>query len=175
MLAAPIANSATAVTVVESLDREGRGVAHAGGKAIFIEGALPVERVEYAPQKRKSSYEVAALTRVLRASPARVTPRCPYFGTCGGCAMQHVDLRTQVAAKQRVLEDALWHVGKVRAETLLPPVYGMPWGYRNRARLSARLVPKKGGALVGFHERKSSYVADIRSCDVLPPRVSALI
>jgi 23S rRNA (uracil1939-C5)-methyltransferase len=164
-----------AVTIAESLDGDGRGVAHVGGKVIFIEGALPGERVEYAAQKRKASYELATLTRILRESSARIAPPCPHFGTCGGCAMQHVHLSTQVAAKQRVLEDALWHIGKVRAETLLPPIYGMPWGYRHRARLSVRFVPKKGGVLVGFHERKSSYVADIRTCGVLPPHVSALL
>jgi 23S rRNA (uracil1939-C5)-methyltransferase len=89
--------------------------------------------------------------------------------------MQHVEPRAQVAAKQRVLEDALWHIGKVRAETLLAPIHGQPWGYRHRARFSARFVPKKGGALIGFRERRSAYVADMASCEVLPPSVSALI
>jgi 23S rRNA (uracil1939-C5)-methyltransferase len=163
------------VAQVESLDREGRGVAHADGKAVFIAGALPGERVEYAVDKRKPSYESGTLTRTLQASAARVVPRCPYFGTCGGCAIQHLDLHAQVATKQRVLEDALWHVGKVQAESLLAPIHGPAWGYRTRARLSARYVPKKGGALVGFRERRSTYVAEMRSCEVLPPHVSALI
>jgi 23S rRNA (uracil1939-C5)-methyltransferase len=89
--------------------------------------------------------------------------------------MQHVDERTQVAAKQRVLEDALWHVGRVRPETMLRPLHGLPWGYRRRARMSARWVEKKGGSLVGFRERKSTYVTDMTSCEVLAPSVSALI
>ena len=163
------------VALVESLDREGRGVAHADGKAVFISGALPGERVEYAVHKRKPTYEAATLTRTLRASAARVAPRCPYFGTCGGCALQHLDPHAQVAAKQRVLEDALWHLGKVRPESMLAPIHGPAWGYRQRARLSARYVEKKGGALVGFRERRSTYVAEMRSCEVLPPEVSALI
>jgi 23S rRNA (uracil1939-C5)-methyltransferase len=161
--------------VIESLDREGRGVAHVGGKAVFVEGALPGERVEYEVRKSKPSYESGVVTRVLRASAARVAPRCRYFGVCGGCAMQHIEPRTQVAAKQRVLEDALWHVGRVRAERLLPPIHGETWGYRHRARFSVRFVAKKGGSLVGFRERRSTYVADMTSCEVLPPRVSALI
>jgi 23S rRNA (uracil1939-C5)-methyltransferase len=161
--------------VIESLDHEGRGVARVDGKALFVEGALPGERVEYEVLKRKPSYETGAVTRVLRESAARVVPRCRYFGTCGGCAMQHIEPRAQVAAKQRVLEDALWHIGKVRAESLLPPIHGEAWGYRTRARFSARFVPKKGGALIGFRERRSTYVADMTSCEVLPPRVSALI
>jgi 23S rRNA (uracil1939-C5)-methyltransferase len=163
------------VALVESLDREGRGVARADGKAVFIGGALPGEHVEYAVDKRKPSYETGTLTRLLGGSAARVAPRCPYFGTCGGCAIQHLDPHAQVAAKQRVLEDALWHVGKVRAESLLAPIHGPAWGYRTRARLSARYVEKKGGSLVGFRERRSSYVAEMRSCEVLPPHVSALI
>jgi 23S rRNA (uracil1939-C5)-methyltransferase len=163
------------VALVESLDREGRGVARADGKAVFIGGALPGERVEYAVDKRKPSYDAGTLTRLVRGSAARVTPRCPYFGTCGGCAIQHLDPHAQVAVKQRVLEDALWHVGKVQAESLLAPIHGPAWGYRHRARLSARYVAKKGGALVGFRERRSTYVAEMRSCEVLPPHVSALI
>jgi len=163
------------VALVESLDREGRGVAHADGKAVFIGGALPGERVEYAVAKRKSAYDTGTLTRTLSASASRVAPRCPYFGTCGGCAIQHLDAHAQVAAKQRVLEDALWHVGRVRAESLAAPIHGPAWGYRTRARLSARYVPKKGGALVGFRERRSTYVAEMRSCEVLPAHVSALI
>jgi 23S rRNA (uracil1939-C5)-methyltransferase len=163
------------VALVESLDLEGRGVAHVDGKAVFIDGALPGERVEFLVRSRKRSYEVATLSERLRASAARVAPRCPHFGTCGGCAIQHLDPRAQVATKQRVLEDALWHIGKVRAEALLSPIHGPAWGYRRRARLSARFVERKGGALVGFRERRSTHVADITSCDVLPPAVSALL
>jgi len=74
-----------------------------------------------------------------------------------------------------VLENALWHIGRVRPESILPAIHGPAWGYRHRARLTVRYVPKKGGALVGFHERRSSYVADMKSCEVLPPAVSALI
>ncbi|MGH9578773.1 MAG: 23S rRNA (uracil(1939)-C(5))-methyltransferase RlmD, partial [Terriglobales bacterium] len=85
------------------------------------------------------------------------------------------DPAAQVAAKQRVLEDNLARIGKVSPETILPPVIGPAWGYRNRARLSVRYVEKKGGALVGFREKRSTYVADVRSCEVLPPAVSALI
>jgi 23S rRNA (uracil1939-C5)-methyltransferase len=163
------------VLAVESLDQEGRGVARRDGKAVFIEGALPGEVVACTTQRNKPSYEVATLNQVLKESPSRVTPRCPHFGLCGGCSLQHLDARVQVAVKQRVLEDSLWHIGRVRAGEILPAIHGPEWGYRHRARLAVRHVPKKGGALVGFHERKSSYVADMDSCEVLPPRMSALI
>jgi len=160
---------------VESLDREGRGVAHVEGKAVFIDGALPGETVRYAPYRSKPSYEQAQLLELIQSSAARVAPRCPHYQICGGCSMQHLGGEAQVAAKQRVLEDALWHIGRVRAEAMLPPVHGLAWRYRQRARLSVRYVPKKGGALVGFRERRSTYVADMDSCEVLPDAVSSLI
>lgn len=161
--------------IVESLDQEGRGVARRDGKAIFIEGALPGESVECAIHRRKPSYEIATVTEVRRQSALRLAPRCAYFGHCGGCSLQHLDPRAQVAVKQRVLEDNLWHIGRVRPEQVLPAIYGPWWGYRHRARLTVRHVPKKGGALVGFHERRRSYVTDMTSCEVLPPRISKLL
>jgi 23S rRNA (uracil1939-C5)-methyltransferase len=160
---------------IESLDREGQGVAHVEGKVIFVEGALPGEVVEYASYRRKPAFEQARVTRVVRASAARIEPRCAHFGACGGCSLQHADMATQVAAKQRVLEDAFWHIGRVRPESILPAVHGPSWRYRHRARLSARYVAKKGGSLVGFRERHSTYVADMKGCEVLPPHVARLL
>src|SRR5512135_3060673 len=117
--------------VVESLDHEGQGVARQDGKAVFIEGALPGEEVEYSSYRKKSNFEMATVTRVLKESPLRTVPRCPHFGVCGGCSMQHLEASAQVAVKQRVLEDNLWHIGKVKAEQLLPAIYGPTWGYRH--------------------------------------------
>jgi len=161
--------------IIESLDHEARGIARLDGKTIFVEGALPGELVEFESHRRKPSYEVAHLRRVIRPSANRVTPHCPHFGVCGGCSMQHVDAGAQVAAKQRVLEDNLHHLGKLEAEQLFPAIYGSPSGYRHRGRLSVRRVLKKGGVLVGFHEKKSSYVAEMTQCPNLPPHLSALI
>ncbi|HUH91603.1 MAG TPA: 23S rRNA (uracil(1939)-C(5))-methyltransferase RlmD [Casimicrobiaceae bacterium] len=161
--------------VITALDQEGRGVARVDGKATFVEGALIGERVAIEVLRRKPSYELARATEILAASPARVEPACPHFGVCGGCSLQHLEPAAQVAIKQRVLEDALWHIGRLRAGEILPPIHGTPWGYRHRARLSVRDVPSKGGVLVGFHERKSSFVTDMRCCLVLPPRISALL
>src|SRR5687768_6200187 len=109
--------------LVESLDQEGRGVAHCDGKTIFIEGALPGETVEFSSYRKKPTFEVATLARVLKPNPLRTTPRCAFFGTCGGCSMQHLDVRAQVAVKQRVLEDSLWHIGRVVPETMLPAIH----------------------------------------------------
>ena len=160
---------------IESLDHEGRGVAHVDGKAVFIEGALPGEQVAYSSYRRKRSYEKAHAQQVLLASSQRVAPPCPHFGTCGGCSMQHLNLPGQTAAKQRVLEDALWHIARLKPEQIYPPITGAGWAYRLRARLSVRHVESKGGALIGFREKQSSYVALMDSCPVLPAHVSALI
>jgi 23S rRNA (uracil1939-C5)-methyltransferase len=161
--------------VIESIDHEGVGVAHVEGKVTFIDGGVTGERVLFARRRSRGNFDLGTVTEVLHESSQRVSPRCPFYGTCGGCAMQHVEASAQVAAKQRVLEDNLARLGKVKPEQVLPPVIGPAWGYRNRARLSVHYVAKKGGVLVGFHERKSSFVADTTSCEVLPVHVSRMI
>ena len=165
---------------VKSLDLEAQGVAHKpDGKVVFIDGALPFEVVSAQIHRSKNSFEKGTLTQIHRESSQRVRPACPHFGlhegACGGCKMQHLHGAAQVAVKQRVLEDNLWHIGKVRPDRVLRPIEGPTWGYRYRARLSVRFVRKKGAVLIGFHERKSRYVADMQECHVLSPKVSALL
>jgi len=165
---------------VESLDLDAQGVAHkADGKVVFIEGALPFEYVSAHINRHKNNWEQGTLTAVHRASSQRVEPHCRHFGlhtgACGGCKMQHLHIAAQVAVKQRALEDNLWHLGKVKAGQILRPIEGPAWGYRYRARLSVRFVRKKGTVLIGFHERKSRYVADMQVCPVLPVHVDALL
>ncbi|MDT3669556.1 MAG: 23S rRNA (uracil(1939)-C(5))-methyltransferase RlmD [Aromatoleum sp.] len=161
--------------VIESLDHEGRGVTHVDGKVVFVEGALPGEKVEYSVHRSRPSYDLAQVTRIVKPGTQRVAPRCPHFSVCGGCSMQHLDSVAQAAVKQRVLEDALWHVGKVKPGVVYPAIHGPSWGYRYRARIGVRVVPSKGGVLIGFHERRSSYIADMQHCDVLPPHVSEML
>ena len=165
---------------VQSLDLDAQGVARKpDGKVIFIDGALPFELVTANTLRKKNNWEQASLTAIHRESSQRVRPGCPHFGlhagACGGCKMQHLHMGAQVAVKQRVLEDNLWHLGKVKAQTMLRPIEGPSWGYRYRARLSVRHVIKKGQVLIGFHERKSRYVADMQQCPVLPPHVDAML
>jgi 23S rRNA (uracil1939-C5)-methyltransferase len=168
-------NQSASIALVESLDHEGHGVARVDGKTIFIDGALPYERVIYRSYRKKPTFENAETVEVLRESFMRARPRCPHFGTCGGCSMQHVDFSAQVAIKQRVLEDNLHHIGKVSAQQMLTPIAGPAWDYRHRARMSARWVERKGEVLIGFHEKNSSYIADMRECHILPPHISALL
>jgi 23S rRNA (uracil1939-C5)-methyltransferase len=165
---------------VDALDIEAQGVARRpDGKVVFIEGALPFEIVSANIHRKKNNWEQGTLTEIHRESSQRVRGRCPHFGlhegACGGCKMQHLHPAAQVAIKQRVLEDNLWHLGKVKPETVLRPIEGPAWGYRWRARFSVRHVRKKGAVLIGFHERKSRYVADMRECHVVPKHVSDLL
>jgi len=165
---------------VGALDMEAQGIARRpDGKVVFIEGALTGELVEVKVGRKKNNWEQGTVTEIHQESSQRVTPGCPNFGlhqgACGGCKMQHLDASAQVAIKQRVLEDNLWHLAKVKAESLLRPIQGPAWGYRYRARLSVRYVQKRGEVLIGFHERKSRYIADMKVCPILPPKVSAML
>jgi 23S rRNA (uracil1939-C5)-methyltransferase len=174
MSSAPPA-AAQLLATIESLDHEGRGVAHVDGKAVFVEGALPREVVEYLPSRKKKNFETAKLVSIRKSASERVLPKCGFYEICGGCALQHADISLQVAAKQRVLEDNFARIGKVTLENILPPIYAAPWAYRHRARMSVHYVAKKGGVLVGFREKKSSYVADMHSCEVLAGGIGQLI
>ncbi len=158
-----------------SLDHEGHGIARIGGKVTFVDGALAGERVEIVVYRKHAKYNSANAITILKPSAQRTEARCPYFGRCGGCSMQHLEASAQVAAKQRVLEENLARIGKVKPELMLSALHGPSWGYRTRARLSARWVDKKGGGLVGFREKRSSYITDMVSCEVLTPDVSGLI
>ncbi|MCD6026606.1 MAG: rlmD [Solimicrobium sp.] len=166
---------------ITALDIDARGIGHlqnedgTDGKVIFVDGALPGEIVSVQVYRKKASWENALVTKLHKESSQRVKPDCVYFGICGGCSMQHLTADAQVAIKQRVLEDSLWHISKIKAKTVLRPIYGPTWGYRYRARLSVRNVIKKGTVLVGFHERKSRYVANMETCKILPPHVSAML
>ena len=165
---------------VGALDMEAQGIARRpDGKVVFIEGALTGELVEVKVGRKKNNWEQGTVTEIHQESSQRVTPGCPNFGlhqgACGGCKMQHLDASAQVAIKQRVLEDNLWHLAKVKAESLLRPIQGPAWGYRYRARLSVRYVQKRGEVLIGFHERKSRYIADMKVCPILPPKVSDML
>lgn len=165
----------TGVAHTESLTHEGLAVAHVDGKAVFIHGSLPGETVRFRYHNKHARYDVAVATEILNPSADRVVPACPHFGQCGGCSLQHFRPSAQVAAKQAILLETLQRIGGVTPERVLAPVTGPEWHYRRRARLGARLVPKKGGVIVGFRERRSSFIAHIESCAILDARVGGLI
>ncbi len=156
------------------LAHDGRGIARVDGKAVFIEGALPGERVRFRVFKRRRQLDEAGLVEVLRASADRVVPKCAHFGLCGGCSLQHLAPSAQLAAKQRQLLDNLERIGRVRPERVFEPLRGPEWAYRRRARLGVKYVHKKGRVLAGFRERDKPYVADLRRCEVLLERFATL-
>jgi 23S rRNA (uracil1939-C5)-methyltransferase len=160
--------------VVCGLTHEGEGVVH-GGKTAFVAGALPGERIRFRRTRRHRQHDDGELLEVLEPSPQRVAPRCPHFGVCGGCALQHLAPAGQLAAKQAELEHTLARVARVTPASWLAPLTGPLWGYRRRARLGAKFVRKKGCVVVGFRERAAPYVAQLRACDVLSPPVGELI
>lgn len=159
---------------IDALDHEGHGICRVEGKVTFVDGALPGETAEISVFRKHPKYDSANAVRILKSSSQRATPKCVHYGRCGGCVLQHLEVSAQVAAKQRILEENLQRIGKVRPEIILPALYGPSWGYRHRARFSVKRVDKKGGALVGFHEKKSWFIVDMHTCEVLPPHVASL-
>ncbi len=152
---------------IVDLAHDGRGIARVEGKAVFIDGALPGERVRYRVIKRRRHLDEAGLVDVLTASPDRVVPACAHFGVCGGCSLQHFSAPAQLAAKERQLLENLERIGKVHPQRVLAPLRGPAWAYRRRARLGVKYVHKKGRVLAGFREREKPYIADIKRCEVL--------
>ena len=163
------------VVDILSLDHEGHGIARIDGKVTFVDDALAGERAEITVYRKHAKYNSAYAVSILKSSAQRTTPRCQYFGRCGGCSMQHLEASAQVAAKQRVLEENLARIGKITPDVVMRPLHGPSWAYRTRARMSARFVDKKGCVLVGFREKRSSFITDMSSCEILTPDVSALI
>jgi len=160
---------------ITGLSHDGRGVGRHDGEVVFIDNALPGERVRYRAGKRRRKVRQGMLEEILEPSPYRIEPPCPYFGTCGGCALQHLDHRAQLEHKHRQLVDSLARMAKVEPDEYLAPVAAEPWHYRRKARLGIRYVPKKGGILVGFRERHKSYITPLQACLVLDRRLSDLL
>lgn len=161
---------------IDSLAHDGRGVGRGeDGKVVFVDFALPGERVKFVPVMNRKSYLFGTTIEVLEPSEFRIEPKCPVFGQCGGCVLQHLESDKQIQYKQQALLENFKKIGNVQPEALLEPMVGKHWGYRRRARLGAKFVPKKGGMIVGFRERNTSYIQPTEQCEVLYPEVSALL
>lgn len=160
---------------VTDLTHEGKGVVRHQEKVYFVDGVLPGESILFVPgKKRKGKFE-GELHTVLAAAETRVEPDCEYFGVCGGCALQHLNAKSQIQYKEKILLDNLQRIGKVEAREVMAPIVAHQWGYRRKARLGAKHVPKKGGVLVGFRERNSSFITSLQYCKTLDPRISVLL
>ncbi len=163
-------------TIVEKLSHDGRGIARIEGKTTFIEGALAGEEVTFEYTRKKKDFDEGRVIDVLTASPVRATPRCPHYGVCGGCSLQHMNETAQIYMKQDQLLDLLMRVGHVQPQRVLPPLQSDHWHYRHKARLSVRYVEKKQAVLVGFREKKNPrYITAMDQCSILSNRVDPLI
>jgi 23S rRNA (uracil1939-C5)-methyltransferase len=171
----PLRNRATEQVTIVDLSHEGRGVARVDGKAIFVDDALPGVVVEIVRVRRQRSYDEARLEKIIEASPDRVSPKCAHFGMCGGCALQHTSSERQLAQKQKQLLEELARIGHVEPAQVLAPLHAGIWNYRRRARLGVRWVFKKEKTLVGFRERNTSFIAELKSCAVLRAPLDTLI
>ena len=160
---------------IEDLSHDGRGVTTREDKKVFLHGALPGELVNARITDRKRSYDEGETLEVIESSPERVTPRCPHFGQCGGCSLQHLNSNSQIEAKQNTLIQNLERIGKVSPHTIWSPLTGPEWGYRRKARLSVRYVHKKERVLVGYRERYGRFVADMQTCYTLDERIAGQI
>src|SRR3989338_6406559 len=161
----------TITTTVESLNHEGRGVAHVNGKTTFLFGGLPGETVSFRYTQCHRKYDEGTVIEVITSNENRVTPKCAHFGTCGGCALQHLSIDRQRKHKEAVLLEHFQHQAQCVPANIAPPLFAEPFGYRRRARLSVRYVIKKEKVLVAFRERQSHYVAELTQCETLHPTV----
>lgn len=159
------------VAEISALDYEGRGVAKVGGKTVFIKGALPSERVGFQITKQKKQFDEAETVAIFKVSDERTVPQCRYFERCGGCSLQHISPTAQVAFKQRIMEEQLERIGKVKPKQILPPIYGHVWHYRDRARFSVSL-DKSCRLKLGFQAKKTNDVVGLSSCMLIPKPVS---
>jgi 23S rRNA (uracil1939-C5)-methyltransferase len=159
--------------LIEDLSHDGRGVTTHQDKKVFVHDALPGERVNVRVTDRRRNYDEGETLEIIEPSPDRIEPRCPHFGQCGGCSLQHLDPAKQIEAKHHALVQNLERIGRVTPDEFWAPLTGPQWAYRRKARLSVRYVHKKERVLVGFRERYGRFVADMQSCFVLDERIAS--
>lgn len=160
---------------IVDIDNEGRGVAKQDEKVFFVHNALPGETVEYKVLQKKKNVFFATATSIFNPSQDRATPRCPSYGVCGGCSMQHFSEEAQIKFKEESFLKTLHHIGAVRPKNILAPIYLDFFEYRHKARLRAKYVAKKNQVLVGFNERLTHFLTDMKDCHILPKKISLLI
>lgn len=160
---------------IDSFSHDGRGIARIEGKTLFLEGGLPGEEVSFSYLKRRSTWDEGKVLSVISPSEDRRIPKCEYFGTCGGCSLQHISSDAQLKHKEKVLLEQLHHFGQVVPETVLPPLESTTWGYRHKARLGVRFVSKKNKILAGFREKRSHFLLDMDHCEILHPKIASIL
>jgi tRNA/tmRNA/rRNA uracil-C5-methylase (TrmA/RlmC/RlmD family) len=146
---------------IEDVAFGGKGVGHDQGKAIFVPYTIEGELVSAEIMREKKQFAEAGLAEVRESSPHRVTPECPYFGRCGGCAYQHIAYEHQLAIKWRQVRDVLQRIGKLKDIPMRPIIPSpKPYGYRNRITVHAQ------DGVIGFFRRDSHRLIDVERCPI---------
>ncbi|MFO8143002.1 MAG: 23S rRNA (uracil(1939)-C(5))-methyltransferase RlmD [Marinobacter sp.] len=161
---------------VETLGHDGRGIARADGKVQFVDGALPGETVMAKMVGTRSKFDELRTIEVLEAAPDRQQPPCEFADLCGGCSLQHMTTDAQIRFKETTLREHFAHFGGIEPEQWVEPMRSLDTlGYRRKARLGVRYVKARESVLVGFREKRNSFLTDIDRCVVLDPRIGERI
>lgn len=156
---------------ITRLSHDGRGIAHIDGKIIFIDAALPGEQVKFEYTFQRKQFDEGIAREIANPSADRVKPPCQFSGLCGGCSLQHMSSAKQISFKQEALVEQFQHMAQVTIPKLLEPLQSPTVFYRRKARLAVKYVPAKGKVLLGFREKRNSFIADIESCEVLSQEI----
>lgn len=177
----PVEKNADYVTDIVGITHDGEGVGRVEGYTLFIQGALPGEKVLAKVVKLKKQYGYGKLLQVIEPSKGRIEPSCPIFKECGGCQLQHFDYAEQLVWKRQMVVDNLTRIGKLRvagaaepggagqgqgdSAVVVHPTIGMhaPWRYRNKAQVPIGTAPG-GGLAGGFYARGSHRIVDMDAC-----------
>ncbi len=147
----------------------GKGVGRSPeGKAVFVPFTIEGERVAIRIVREKKQFAEADLDRVIEPSPHRVTPECPYFGTCGGCTYQHIDYAHQLDLKRRQVAQALRRIGHFENIEVAPAV-GSPQSYAYRNRVTVHALD----GVIGYFRRDQHRLIDVEQCPIARPEVNA--
>ncbi|MDC0662637.1 23S rRNA (uracil(1939)-C(5))-methyltransferase RlmD [Marinobacter sp. SS21] len=161
--------------VIEKLSHDGRGIAHLDGKIQFVDGALPGETVMAKYVSSRSKFDELRAEQVVAAVPERAVPPCEFADLCGGCSLQHMGSDAQIQFKEDTLREHFAHFGGIEPEEWVAPMRSQDLGYRRKARLGVRYVHKRESVLVGFREKRNSFLTDIDRCVVMDPRIGERI
>jgi 23S rRNA (uracil1939-C5)-methyltransferase len=155
---------------IERILPGGMGLAHAGGKTVFVALAAPGDRVRVEVEREQGNVLFASIVEIITPSPVRIEPPCPYFGRCGGCDFQQLTYEAQLAAKSEMIRDCLHRIARLEN---VPEIVVMPSPNEWRYRMRAMWQIDQDERTVGYYERGSRRVCDVVDCAVLRPELQA--
>ncbi|MGR6898991.1 23S rRNA (uracil(1939)-C(5))-methyltransferase RlmD [Rummeliibacillus sp. BSL5] len=172
-MTAPVKKNDRLTVDIEDLTHDGAGVAKINGYPLFVQGALPDERVEIHVLKTLKNYGFAKIINIEIPSPDRVDATCPVYDQCGGCQLQHLSYAGQLKWKEKMVRDVMERIGKIDVPVL--PVKGMenPWNYRNKAQIPFGVNGE--APIAGFYKTKSHSIVDTERCLIQTPEADAIL